>query len=460
MSVQSERNSFSDVDSPVSHNVENVSSKPEQLTEVPSANVESTSPLLSSLLKSPTSSLGLIASNSTNPVAPVVPTVVENDKTTVEEKVEVEEKMEIDNEIQNGTGTATVEVEETEKEPIAEKEVDEFDKSEENIEEILAAAADQVNEMLPDLMSILTEAETEEENKEIESVDNEVKEAEQNGISCEETNAETEKINQNHENENENQEQPLLNEASIKEEIEEKPISTTTAPSEATLNDTVSTDDVVKIEDSVPEIINEVTNGQVEEAEEDEIKIENDVAVDEKAMLDEDKPLTSSSESKRQTRTSQSSKSGRRPRKQSDILPEDDGNEDTPRRETRSKKNSERSDDVSGGLEAASEESPLPPPLTPHGTRETRRSAAKKAQVVVPATSSETSNVGDDLESSKEEKEDVTTPQSVAENRRISRLKEKEVSGLTLFYTFKFFKTVNYVFLEIVLKKLCLFKFF
>ena len=136
MSVQSERNSFSDVDSPVSHNVENVSSKPEPSTEVPSANVESTSPLLSSLLKSPTSSLGLIASNSTNPVAPVVPTVVENDKTTVEEKVEVEEKMEIDNEIQNGTGTATVEVEETEKEPIAEKEVDEFDKSEENIEEI------------------------------------------------------------------------------------------------------------------------------------------------------------------------------------------------------------------------------------------------------------------------------------------------------------------------------------
>ena len=42
----------------------------------------------------------------------------------------------------------------------------------------------------------------------------------------------------------------------------------------------------------------------------------------------------------------------------------------------------------------------------------------------------------DDLESSKEEKDEsctttptATTPQSVAENRRVSRLKEKETSG-------------------------------
>ena len=432
MSVQSERNSFSDVDSPMSHNVENILPKQEMSIEVPSANVESTSPLLSSLLKSPTSSSGLIASNSTNQVATSVPTV-EHDKKTVDENVEDDEKMEIDNEIPNGT--TKVDVEPIEKEAVGENEVEELDKSDENIDEILAAAADQVNEMLPDLMSILTEAETEEENKENETADNELSVTEKNGISEETNGPETEKINQNYESEN--QDQPLLKEASIKEEIEDKPTSTTSAPTtELTSNDTLNTDDEIKIENKVSEVNNEVANGQADDGG-DEIKIEEDAAVDEKAMLDEDKPLTSSSESKRQTRTSQSSKSVRRPRKQSDILPEDDGSEDTPaRRETRSKKNSERSDDVSGGLEAASEESPLPPPLTPHGTRETRRSAAKKAQVVLPATPNatlnESSSVGDDLESSKEEKDDATTPQSVAENRRISRLKEKEASGLNL----------------------------
>ena len=117
------------------------------------------------------------------------------------------------------------------------------------------------------------------------------------------------------------------------------------------------------------------------------------------------------------------------------------------RRETRSKKTSERSEEhPSGhsGLETASEESPLPPPSS--GIRETRRSAAKKAQVVAPNAEIPTT---DDLESSKEEAKDenastpmqtvASTPMqtvasTIAENRRVSRLKEKEALGKNQIY--------------------------
>ncbi len=107
------------------------------------------------------------------------------------------------------------------------------------------------------------------------------------------------------------------------------------------------------------------------------------------------------------------------------------------RRETRSKKTSERSEEHPSGigcLETASEESPLPPPST--GIRETRRSAAKKAQVIAPSSELAAS---DDLDSSKEEAKQETTTQNaasaIAENRRVSRLKEKEALGENHFCT-------------------------
>ena len=86
----------------------------------------------------------------------------------------------------------------------------------------------------------------------------------------------------------------------------------------------------------------------------------------------------------------------------------------------------------------------MPPPSS--GIRETRRSAAKKAQVVAPNAEIPTT---DDLESSKEEAKDenastpmptvASTPMStvastIAENRRVSRLKEKEALGKNQIY--------------------------
>ena len=194
----------------------------------------------------------------------------------------------------------------------------------------------------------------------------------------------------------------------IKQEIEDKPTVADESPSES-----VRADDVENVE---------ISNG----VDVDDIKIEDDVAADDKVIADEDKPLTS--DHKRLSKTASGSKSGRRSRKQSDVTVDDELSD--ARRETRSKKVSERSDEVSvsagsGNLETASEESPLPPPTTPLGSRETRRTAAKKG----PSVSSDTNDISEVI---KDEKEESATPQNVADNRRLSRLKEKEASGILL----------------------------
>ena len=96
LSAQSERTSFSDVDSPISHHpvIENILSKTEIPTPEVLTPVESTSPLLSSLLKSPTTSTLIAPPTILNPP---ISTVEDN---VVEEKVVIEEEMEVDNDVE------------------------------------------------------------------------------------------------------------------------------------------------------------------------------------------------------------------------------------------------------------------------------------------------------------------------------------------------------------------------
>ena len=331
LSQQSERNSFSDVDSPASQSIEMIKHETEIVTQAvvtPATSatvlaVETTSPLLSSLLKSPTTSL--IASNTTSSA----------DKTPVDEAVVADEPMEVENDAptnaENGTNGVKQATNGGDNDNVETK-------SEENVEELLAAAVDEVNEKMPDLIDILTGVEPE--------------------IEAENVVEKTEDVTLKNGDEVE-----TLKE--IKQEIEDKPTVADESPSES-----VRADDVENVE---------ISNG----VDVDDIKIEDDVAADDKVIADEDKPLTS--DHKRLSKTASGSKSGRRSRKQSDVTVDDELSD--ARRETRSKKVSERSDEVSvsagsGNLETASEESPLPPPTTPLGSRETRRTAAKKGPSV------------------------------------------------------------------------------
>ena len=374
LSQQSERNSFSDVDSPASQSIEMIKHETEIVTQAvvtPATSatvlaVETTSPLLSSLLKSPTTSL--IASNTTSSA----------DRTPVDEAVVADEPMEVENDAptnaENGTNGVKQATNGGDNDNVETK-------SEENVEELLAAAVDEVNEKMPDLIDILTGVEPE--------------------IEAENVVEKTEDVTLKNGDEVE-----TLKE--IKQEIEDKPTVADESPSES-----VRADDVENVE---------ISNG----VDVDDIKIEDDVAADDKVIADEDKPLTS--DHKRLSKTASGSKSGRRSRKQSDVTVDDELSD--ARRETRSKKVSERSDEVSvsagsGNLETASEESPLPPPTTPLGSRETRRTAAKKG----PSVSSDTNDISEVI---KDEKEESATPQNVADNRRLSRLKEKEASGILL----------------------------
>jgi hypothetical protein len=311
-------------------------------------------------------------------------------KPNVEEKVVVvDEPMEVDTDVvvnvEKSTDDAVMSVDENDQ------------KSEENVEELLAAAVDEVNEKMPDLIDILTNAENGENllDAEDDVVVDETPTKELNGNG---DMVETDEAKQ----------EIAAVAAEIKQEIEEKPANQVT-PEDVESGDAAQND-----------ILNDAETTKVLE----DIKIEEDVSFDDKEIADEDKPLTS--DAKRQARMAPGSKGGRRSRKPSDVNVDEESLDG--RRETRSKKTSERSDELattpavgSGNLETASEESPLPPPSTPSGTRETRRTAAKKG------TSSDGNEV---FESTKDDKEDATAL-NVAENRRVSRLKEKEASGST-----------------------------
>jgi len=438
-------------------------SKPDQpaSTETETTPVESTSPLLSSLLKSPTS----LASNLIAVANSSIPILLDIDEKKSEEKMEIDEVPETGENnpvvvpVKVEEETAVVDENDVVVDIVVEKEINGYmPKPEENVEEplVLPQVNVETNSTIPP--DSINEEETKIEEETIKESDLDLLEdlvdildGEKNGTEEISSSSVVNDVNQKEES---TSEQQPIDETTVKLEVEdEKESEINSSTTEQTSdNETVQNNDHddIKVENiSQQETVGEVIPAEAENGkdhDDDEIKAE---IVDEKnnKESDEDKPLTSISETKRTTRMSLSSststpasKTVRRPRKQSDIVDEEAGaSEDTPlRRETRSKKNSERSDETGlGGLEAASEESPLPPPLS--GIRETRRSAAKKAQVILPASSNSNSGeipVMDDLESSKEEKDEsstatptATTPQSVAENRRVSRLKEKEASG-------------------------------
>ena len=395
LSAQSERNSFSDVDSPSgptgpSGPANQTAEMTKQEIEVATAssNAETTSPLLSSLLKSPTTTTAA----ATTPALPPSQNVQVNDVVDDVEVKHVDEKdVVVDEPMEINDDSVAANVDEEVVVNDAGEDVEQ--KSEENVEELLAAAVDEVSEKMPDLIQILAGVENGESA--VEAVNEvEVKAAAESN--------------------------DVVIENGVKPEADVPPLDVDVAVVAIKQEGSESCAD----EQSREEVSN-FCDVEKREADADvssavTIKTEDEGQADDKAVADEDKPLTS--DLKRQTKVTPSKGSGRRSRKQSDVNADEDSNDG--RRETRSKKTSERSDEcsgtpgtVSGNLETASEESPLPPPSA--GARETRRSAAKK----VP-----NSDAADGNDSVKDEKEDVTSL-NVAENRRVSRLKEKEASG-------------------------------
>ena len=366
---------------------------PKQEIEVTAAssNAETTSPLLSSLLKSPSTAAATTTTTTTAPL-PTSQHVQSADVDDVEVK-HVDEKDAVDEPMETNDVSVAANVESQVNDVGGEESEP---KSEENVEELLAAAVDEVTEKMPDLISILAGVENGETANDAENeVEVKAAAAESNDVVVEngvEPRAEVPQLD--------------VQVDAIKQEVSES------CADETNHEEVANTCDVEKTEASNDADLSCIS-----------IKTEDDSQADDKTLTDEDKPLTSA-DLKRLPKVSSASKGGRRSRKQSDVNADEDSSE--ARRETRSKKTSERSDECSGtpgtgsgNLETASEESPLPPPSV--GSRETRRSAAKKGP-------SNDAAAADGTDSVKDEKDELTAL-NVAENRRLSRLKEKETSG-------------------------------
>jgi len=387
LSAQSERNSFSDVDSPAGPANQNAEMTKQEIevSASSSSNAETTSPLLSSLLKSPSATTTTLMPPSQN-----VQSAADNDTDAevknVDQKDDADEPMDVNDDpvaanVDDDVNNAGEENEQ---------------KSDENVEELLAAAVDQVAEKMPDIINILAGVENGDANVDAgNDVDEKTVSTESNDVVIQNGVDQEAEVPSN---------DVGVNVDDIKQEVGESCADETNH--EIVANNSC---DVEKTEAENDRTDLSVVN----------IKTEDEGPTDDKSMADEDKPLTS--DSKRGPKVTPVSKSGgRRSRKQSDVNADEDSSD--ARRETRSKKTSERSDECSGtpgpsgNLETASEESPLPPPSL--GARETRRSAAKK-----PPT-----NDGVDGNDSLNDKDELM-PLNVAENRRVSRLKEKEASG-------------------------------
>jgi hypothetical protein len=370
LSVQSERNSFSDVDSPMSATVVEAP-KPEITIADGAASAESSSPLLSSLLKSPTA-LPPVAAPAALPLAEAEAAV---DVDVVDEPMESSEAV-------DGVAVDAVVVKPSEVES----------KPDENVEELLAAAVDEVSEKMPELLSILAGAEN--AAAPAQAVDDQA----------------GEEVSQ----------LPAAEVKAIKEEPEPETMETKELVPKPEKVETEADQPAVEteiVEEAKPAVVDGAADENDESAN-DSLNVEN-----------EDKPL----EGKRTSRTGATSKtttSSRPSRKASEASEDAGGDEGPGRRETRSKKTSERSDEAAANsTELASEESPLPPaalPTHPGGARETRRSATKKSGTA------ESEAAADEPVASKDKEETVMTPQSAPENRRLVRIKEKETSGRIL----------------------------